>query len=639
MPPTLRATTAAALSVVRRFPPVHWVVHKAALQLIRTSWGERFVRGVVGAQAQTDNEYRAWIQAYDTLSDEDRDAIRQHIDRLRQRPVISVAMAAYRSDPHLLHEAVSSVRAQIYPHWELCIADDASPGEATWAALQALAAEDPRIRIVRRDANGGIAAATNSALALASGAFVAFMDHDDLLAERALYEVAAELELHPNADLIYSDEDKIDERGRRSQPHHKTDWNPELMLGVNAVNHLTVVRRSLLTGLGGLREAFDGAQDHDLVLRAAERATPARIRHIPWVLYHWRQHSRPGSFSRSRAAECAAAAARAVAEHLDRTGQRGTVEEIDLASRWLRVRHALPDPKPLVSVIVPTRDRAELLAQVAEGVLGKTDYAPLELLIVDNGSEDLATHALFERLKADARVRVLDAPGPFNFSRLNNLAAAEARGEVLVLLNNDISMIRPDWLDEMVAQVVRPHVGAVGAKLYYPDGTLQHAGVVLGVGDVPDKVAGHLYAGAGDGPGYQGHLALARNVSAVTAACLAIRKAVYDDVGGMDEAHLAVAFNDVDLCLKVRDAGYDIVWSPHAALYHHESASRGSDLAPEKLARFQAEVQLMRERWGAVLDADPFYGPVFDKRYANYRLGSPPDRVAPWARTSSDNPR
>lgn len=638
MPPTLRATTAAALGVVRRFPPVHWVVHQAALQIIKTPWGERFVRGVVGPQAQTDKEYRAWILAHDTLSDEDRDAIRHHIAGFRRRPTISVVMAAYRSDPYLLHEAVSSVRAQLYPHWELCIADDGSPGEATWKALTELAATDPRIRIVRREANGGIAAATNSALELATGAFVAFLDHDDLLAERALYEVAAELERHPNADLLYSDEDKVDDKGRRSQPHHKTDWNAELMLGVNAVNHLTVIRRSLLTALGGLRGGFDGAQDHDVVLRAAERATPARIRHIPWVLYHWRQHGRPGSFSRARAAECAAAAARAVGEHLERTAQAGAVEQMDIAARWLRVRRAAPEARPLVSLIVPTRDRADLVARCAEGVLAETAYGPIELLIVDNGSVEPATLALFQFLKADPRVRILDAPGPFNFAALNNLAAAQARGQVLVLLNNDISMIRPDWLDEMVVQAVRPNVGAVGAKLYYPDDTLQHAGVVLGVGDAAERVAGHLYAGAGaNHPGYQGHLALARNVSAVTAACLAIRKAVYDQVGGMDAEHLAVAFNDVDLCLKVREAGYDIVWTPHAELYHHESASRGSDLAPEAAARFQREVRVMRDRWGAVLDADPFYGPVFDRRYTNYRLGEPPGRVAPWK--VADGPR
>lgn len=636
----LRATILSALGVVRRWPPVHAVVHQIALQLIKTRWGERFVRGVVGPQAQTDAEYRAWIQAHDTLSSDDRKAVRAHIDRFAARPLISVVMTAYRSDQRLLGEAVSSVRSQLYPHWELCIADDGSPGEATWTALTALAAEEPRIKLVRRAANGGIAAATNSALGLATGDFVAFLDHDDLLAERALYEVAAEVDLHPDADLIFSDEDKIDDRGVRSQPHHKTDWNAELMLGVNAVNHLTVVRRSLLTDLGGVREGFDGAQDHDLVLRVAERATPARIRHIPWVLYHWRWQGKQGSFSRSRADDCASAAARAVQEHLTRTGPSATVEVTPDAQRWLRVRRDVPTPKPLVSVIVPTRDRADLVAQVAKGVLNGTAYAPLELLIVDNGSEEPATHALFARLGQDPRVRILPAPGPFNFAGLNNLAAAQAKGEVLVLLNNDISMMGADWLDEMVAQALRPNVGAVGAKLYYPDGALQHAGVVLGVGDVAERVAGHLYAGAGGNhPGYQGHLVLPRNVSAVTAACLAIRKAVYNSVGGMDAEHLAVAFNDVDLCLKVRAAGYDIVWTPYAELVHHESASRGSDLAPEKVARFAREIRVMRERWGAVLDGDPFYGPVFDKRFTNYRLGEPPDRVAPWRAGAADGSR
>jgi GT2 family glycosyltransferase len=632
MPPTFRATAAAALSVVRRWPPIHGVVHRIALLLIKTRWGERFVRGVVGPEAQTDAEYRAWIQAYDTLTDHDRQAIAAHIARMAHRPLISVVMSAYQSNAILLREAVASVRAQLYPHWELCIADDASPGEATWGLLTKLAAQDSRIKIVRRETNGGIAAATNSAFELAAGDFVAFLDHDDLLAERALYEVAAELEAHPDADLVFSDEDKIDEKGRRSQPHHKTDWNAELMLGVNAVNHLTVVRRSLLNDLGGLREGFDGAQDHDLLLRAAERTPRDRIRHIPWVLYHWRWQGKQGSYSRARPAGCSAAAARAVGEHLARTGQAdASVTQHEGAAHWLRVRRQIAAPKPLVSLIVPTRDRADLVAQCADGVLNRTAYAPLELLIVDNGSVEPKTRALFDRLRADARVRIVEAPGPFNFSALNNLAAAQANGEVLVLLNNDISMMGPDWLDEMVAQAIRPNVGAVGAKLYYPDDSLQHAGVVLGIGGGPERVAGHLYAGAGSNhAGYQGHLTLARNVSGVTAACLAIRKSVYDEVGGMDAERLPVAFNDVDLCLKVRAAGYDIVWTPHAELYHHESASRGSDIAPAAAARFQREVAVMRERWGPVLDDDPFYGPVFDKRFANYRLGEPPDRVAPW---------
>ncbi len=627
----IRAATAKALNVVRRWPVIHWPVHQAARLMVRTAWGERFVRGVLGPDAQTDAQYRLWIQAHDTLTDADRAAISGHITRMADPPVISVVMPAYATPAPLLRAAVGSVRAQLYPNWELCICDDGSPGEAQWTLLQELAAQDPRIRIVRSPANGRIAAATNQALALATGDFVAFMDHDDLIPEHALYHVAALLERHPETDLIYSDEDKIDARGQRSQPYFKTEWNAELMLGQNMVNHLAVYRRSLVEALGGLREGFEGAQDHDLALRAAERIGPDRIRHIPWVLYHWRWRGRQGSFSRDWAEVCAQAARRAVAEHLERTGQTGaTVSNQPGAARWLRVRRPLPQPAPLVSIIVPTRDRLDLFQRCAEGVLHGTDYPAIEFVVVDNGSVEPETLAFFATLRADPRVRILAAPGPFNFSALMNRAVAESRGEILLLLNNDISMIGGDWLSEMVSHAVRPNVGAVGARLLYPDGAVQHAGVVLGIGG-DQRVAGHLHVGApGNHAGYQGHLALARNVSAVTAACLAMRRSIWDEVGGMDAERLTVAFNDVDLCLKIRAAGYDIIWTPFAELYHHESASRGLDLKPEAMARFQGEIDTMRERWGPVLDNDPFYGPVFDKTSSNYRPGHPPDRVAPW---------
>ena len=626
----LRTVSAQALAVVRRWPIIHWPVHQAARLLIRTEWGERFVRGVLGPDAQSDAAYRQWIATHDTLSDADRQAISDHIARMIDPPQISVVMPAFATPAPLMRAAIESVRAQLYPHWELCIADDGSPGEALWRLLETYARQDPRIRIVRRPANGQIAAATNTALRLATGDFVAFMDHDDLLSEHALYHVAARLEERPDTDLIYSDEDKIDARGRRSQPHFKAEWNADLMLGQNAVNHLAVFRRSLIEDLGGVREGFEGAQDHDLALRAVERIGPDRIGHIPWVLYHWRWRGRQGSFSRRWAKLCAVAARRAVAEHLTRTGQVGaTVTNQPGAARWLRVRRPLPAPPPLVSIIVPTRDRLDLLARCADGVLQGTDYDALELLIVDNGSVEPATLAHFETLKADPRVRILPAPGPFNFAALMNRAVAQARGEIILLLNNDISMIEPGWLAELVSHAVRPTVGAVGARLLYPDGTIQHAGVALGIGGV----AGHLQVGApGQHAGYQGHLALTRNVSAVTAACLAMRRSVWDEVGGMDAKRLTVAFNDVDLCLKVRAAGYDIVWTPFAELYHHESASRGLDLEPKAAARFQGEIATMRERWGDVLDNDPFYGPVFDKRFSNYRPGEPPGRTAPWAR-------
>lgn len=625
-----RRTAAAGLRLVRRWPAARAAAHAVAVAMTKTAWGERIVRDLTGPQPQSDAEHRDWIARYDTLSDDDRRAITAHIAQMTGPPTISVVMTTWRSDLGLLREAVGSVTDQLYPHWELCVADDASPDPAVWETLGALAARDGRIRIVRRSANGGIAAATNTALELATGAFVAFLDHDDRLAPHALYEIAAELEAHPDADLIFSDEDKIDAAGLRSQPHVKTAFDPELMLGQNAVNHLCVLRRSLVTALGGLREGFDGAQDHDLVLRASERTD--RIRHVPAILYHWRWQGRQGSFSRERQAECADAAARAVAEHLARTGQAAAAAPWTSGPLWLSVRRALPAPAPRVSVIVPTRDRADLLRRCAEGVLDGTDYPDLELLIVDNGSVEAETATLFAELSADPRVRVLPAPGPFNFAALNNAAAAAATGEILVLLNNDVSVIEPGWLEALVAQAARPEVGVGGGLLLYPDGRVQHAGVVLGVGDYAEPVAAHVALGEdGRGPGYQGALRLARNVSAVTAACLAMRKAVWTQVGGMDAEGLAVAFNDVDLCLKVRAAGYAVIWTPQARLIHHESASRGSDLAPEAAARFAREQAVMRARWGAVLDDDPYYGPLFDRRHAHFRLGEPPRRAKPWA--------
>lgn len=628
MPSPVRNAAAYALRLVRQNAALHRLVHAGAERLIETRWGARFVRSVLETEIVAPTGYEAWARIYDSLTAQEREAIRAHARRLAHQPLISVVMPTYATPPKLLAEAIESVRAQFYPHWELCIADDASPGDAVWKVLTRYARKDKRIKVVRRETNGHICAATNSALALATGEFVALMDHDDLLPARALYDIAVEIDRQPDLDILYSDEDKVDGRGLRFEPYFKSDWNYELLLGQNMVSHLGVYRRSLLEAIGGLREGFEGSQDYDLTLRAAERTTPERIRHIPWVLYHWRQQGLTQSFSESQMARCADAARRAVAEHLERTGQSGCeVTNIPAMPGWVRVRRPVPNPAPRVSIIVPTRDRPELLGPCADGVLAGTDYPDLELLIVDNGSVEAETKALFARLSQDPRVRILDAPGPFNFSALNNRAAAEATGEILVLLNNDISMERPDWLAELVSHAVRPHVGAVGAKLLYPDRTVQHAGVVVGVAGV----AAHWGPGAGEhDPGYFGHLAMTRNVSAVTAACLALRKSVFEEVGGLDEAALKVAFNDVDLCLKIRKAGYDIVWTPYAQLIHHESASRGSDMAPEAQARFNGEIAAMRERWPETWGVDPFYGPNFDRMHTDFRLAHPPVMRRPW---------
>ena len=574
--------------------------------------------------AAADAEYRAWIARHDTLTDADRAAIAARIAVL---PLIkiSVVMPVFNPREAWLRAAIASVRAQLWPHWELCIADDASTTPHV-ARVLAEAAADARVRIVRRAVNGHISAATNSALALASGEFVALLDHDDLLPEHALYRAAEEIAAHPDAELVYSDEDQIDAQGRRCQPAFKPDFDPDLLHARNFVSHLGVYRRSLLLSLGGLREGFEGSQDHDLVLRISERIALARIRHMPAVLYHWRQ---PGaaSFSERWLARCAAASRRAVAEHFCRIGIAVHVRPHPLVPAAVCVVRPLPTPPPLVSVIVPTRDRADLLSVCAEGVLRGTDYSPLELLVVDNGSVEPATAALLARLAQDARVRVLRAGGKFNFSALCNRAVAEARGDIVVLLNNDVEVEKPGWLRELAVQALRPEVGAVGARLLYANGRVQHAGIVLGAG--PDGIAAHAQAGAPrEAPGPGAMLWLEREVGAVTAACLAVRRAAYLSVGGMDEKILPVAYGDVDLCLRLRAAGFSVVWTPFAELIHHESATRLADTDPARAARLQREAAFMRERWGTALADDPFYNANYSLTQL-HRLGEP-RRKPPW---------
>ncbi len=584
----------------------------------------------VVAEAPTEAEYDRWIRLCDTLDEADRFEIGTHIARMALRPLISVVMPAYETPERLLHEAIASVRAQLYSNWELCIADDASPSNSVVEVLEKAAAEDARIRWMRRDRNGNIAAATNSALAMATGEFVVLLDHDDLLSERALYEIAAELNLHPEIDVVYSDEDQLDADGRRLNPYFKPDWNIELMLGHNLISHLGAYRRSLVEQVGGMRLGYEGSQDYDLALRAVAATDHDRIRHIPAILYHWRQHT--SSFSKAREAACVDAARLAIRDYLVSQGAAGAeVVPAPAIQTWTRVRWPIPDPAPSVSIIVPTRDLPELLARCTAAVLDRTDYPVFELIIADNDTSDPEACSLLRKLAKDPRVRVLPSPGPFNYAAINNAATQVAIGEVLVLLNNDVDVINGDWLHEMVSLATRPGIGAVGAKLIYANDTIQHAGVVLGVGTFSGGpgVAGHFGLGQSiEDIGYFANLALARECSAVTAACLAVRRSSYLKVGGLDETNLPVAFNDVDFCLRLRDAGLRNLWTPFAELYHLESVSRGNDLDPDKIERFNHAAQYMRNRWGPVLDNDPFYNFNFSRVDHAFRLAFPPRREA-----------
>lgn len=565
------------------------------------------------------NNYREWVRRYDALDAHDRERMKCNIAGFNEHPLISVVMPVYNTPIELLDQAIRSVRAQIYPKWELCIADDASPNESVRQLLAQHAEQDERIKIIFRNQNGHISAASNSAVELASGEFVALMDHDDLLSEHALYWVVHAISEHPDAHLIYSDEDKISADGVRYDPYFKCEYNRELMLAQNMISHLGVYRRSMLLSLGGFRESFDGAQDYDLALRFLQSISPQQVVHIPRVLYHWRAIRGSAAYATGEKHYAADASRRAVQEHLRCVGVEAHVMSAPQAPTMNRVRYALPERPPMASILIPTRDSADLLAKCVESIQSRSSWENYEIIVIDNGSVEEETFRLFDGMRSN-RVRVIRDDSPFNFSALNNLAAREAQGEVICLLNNDIEVITSDWLEEMLGFAMQPGVGCVGARLWYPDGRLQHGGVVVGLGGVAGHA--HKYCSRSD-PGYFKRALLHQGFSAVTGACLMVRKEIFAQVGGLDE-ELAVAFNDIDFCLRVRERGYRNVWTPYAEFVHHESLSRGSEDSPEKKVRFENEVRFMQKRWGKLLMADTAYSANLTLDREDFSLAWPP---------------
>ncbi len=565
------------------------------------------------------SDYERWARLFDTLDTVVKKQIAQRLEPLSEHPLISVLVPVYNTPPAFLRAAVESVRDQVYENWELCIADDHSTDPAVGTLLTELAASDHRIKVVARPENGHIAAATNSALEVAQGEWVAFLDHDDVLPAHALALVVLALSQRPEAALVYSDEDKVDVEGRRFDPYFKPDFDPLLLLGQNYLAHFLVVRRRLVQRLGGLRQGFEGAQDWDFALRVTELIEPDQVVHIPHVLYHWRAHGQSTAEALDAKPYAVDAGRRTVTEHLLRTGGPAEVTTIPVTGHN-RIRWPVPHPAPLVTMVVPTRD-GRYLESCIESVLRHTTYPAFEVLIVDNGSEDPAILDYMTR-HPDPRVRVMRDARPFNYSALNNAAVHEARGELVLLLNDDTEVASASWLDDMVSQVSRPGVGVVGAKLYYDNGTIQHAGVLLGIGGV----AGHAYRfWAHDSSGYMGRLLLAQTMSAVTGACMLVRREVWQAVGGLEEEHLAVAFNDIDFCLRVRQAGWRVVWTPLAELVHHESVTRGPETL--RIKEFVAETRFMQKRWGVDLERDPAYNPNLTLVYEDWSLAWPP-RVA-----------
>ncbi|MGR9052553.1 MAG: glycosyltransferase [Gammaproteobacteria bacterium] len=567
------------------------------------------------------NDYRLWVERYATLTKQDLVSMKDDIAKQPHWPKIALLMPVFNTRKELLIDALESVLGQVYPYWELCIADDCSDQAHVKNILKRYVAKDARIKTVFRQSNGHISAASNSALELVEADYVALLDHDDVLSPDALYRIGLAIKQHPEAELIYSDEDKLDSDGHRYAPYFKPDWNPDLLTSHNFICHLGVYRTEMIKAVGGFRSEFDGAQDYDLALRCVERIEPARIIHIPRVLYHWRAaegSTANGIHEKPYAVDAMQAVMR---EALARRGLDADVLTHERLPGALRVRYKLPARPPKVTMVIPTRNGFTLVKRCIESILERTDYPDYEIILVDNGSDDIVAVRYFRELARNERIRVIRDDSPFNYAAINNRAAALANGEVIALLNNDLEVINDDWLAEMVALAVRDETGAVGAKLLYPNDTLQHCGVIVGLGGV----AGHSHKHfPKDHPGFCGRLLLTQNLSAVTAACLVVKKSVFDAVGGFDEEHLTVAFNDVDLCLRIREQGYWNVWTPYAQMYHYESASRGYEDTPEKQARFSKEIEYMKTRWGDSLLQDPAYNPNLTLDREDFSLAWPP---------------
>jgi O-antigen biosynthesis protein len=569
-----------------------------------------------------DKAYRNWIRQYDTLTDSDRSAIRLRIEQFAHRPVISIALPVYNVADEWLRRAIESVRSQLYPNWELCIADDCSTLPHIRPLLEQYAREDSRIRVMFRSQNGHISAASNSALALATGEFTALMDHDDELTEHALYYLAEEIQACPDADLFYSDEDMIDSKGQRFDPKFKPDWSPDLFYSLNLLTHLIVYRTELIRRLGGFRLGFEGSQDYDLALRAIEQIPDSRIRHIPRILYHWR--SIPGSVAYGAGEKEYAheRARQAIREHFQRRGIQAKVTEAPGSLH--RIIYSLPDPPPMVSVIMFANSHIKQFGSMIEEILIQTDYPLIELCVIvpawlaDIEKEIAAT------LPSDARLIVRRADAA-SVAAAYNEAAQKAHGSVLCFLSGTTHLISSDWLKEMVSHALRPEVGAVGALILGPDNRVRNGGIIMGM-------RGHVgYAHRRSAAGAIGHLMrllVIQNLSAVSAACMAIRRDAFAAACGFDAEHFPNGYGDVDLCLRLEKKGFRIVWTPYARVgqFDPADAMEGFDLRWAD----SVENKRLHERWPSILANDPHYNPNLTLEREDFSLASPPRQQPPW---------
>ncbi|WP_243005980.1 MULTISPECIES: glycosyltransferase family 2 protein [unclassified Roseburia] len=555
--------------------------------------------------------YEDFLKKYGVKEEE---LARQRQEVFENGPCFSIAVPLYQTKEKYLREMIESVQAQTYTNWELCLADGSGREHSLQPVVGEYIAKDKRIKYCLLDSNEGIAGNTNEALKMADGDFVVLTDHDDLLSPEALYQCAKAVQKEPQTDVIYSDEDKVDMSGKKFfEPHFKSDYNIDLLCTMNYICHLFVVRKDVMERAGLFESCYDGAQDHDFILRCTEKAE--HIVHIPKVLYHWRCHAQSTSENPESKLYAFENGCKAVKAHYDRIGIPAEVEQGPFYGMYRT--HYLWKEQPLVSILIPNKDHAADLKKCMDSIEEKSTYRNFEFIIVENNSTEEETFSYYKEIEKRDNVRVLYYKEDFNYSRINNFGAKEANGEYVLLLNNDTEMIEPDSIKEMLDVCMRLDVGIVGAKLLYEDNTIQHAGVIIGFGGV----AGHAFIGQDrDDNGYFSRIISVQDLSAVTAACLMVRRSVFDEVEGLNE-EFKVAFNDIDFCLKVRKAGYLVVYNPYAQFYHYESKSRGQEDSADKVARFQQEIGLFGERWGELLEhGDPYYNPNLTLDKADFSL-------------------
>jgi len=536
----------------------------------------------------------------------------QRRTKFEYNPKISVVVPTYNTKPEFLRNMIESVTNQTYTNWELCIADGASTNKETLDMLKEYSKLDERIKVKFLKENYMISGNTNEALKLVTGEYVALLDHDDLITENALFEYVKVLNEDREVEFMYSDEDKTDENQLEFfGPHFKQDWAPDTLRSYNYITHFSVFSKKLLDEVGYFNSKYDGSQDYDMILRLTEKAK--KIVHIPQILYHWRVHSQSTAAGIDAKPYALTAAENALRAHLERIGEKGTVRAGKFSGSYKVDFDIIGEPK--ISIIIPNKDEVPSLKKCINSILNKSTYKNYEIIIVENNSKNKNTFKYYDELSKNEKIRVIKWDKEFNYSAINNFGVKHATGEYILLLNNDVEVITNNWMEEMLMHAQRKEVGIVGVKLYYPDNSVQHCGVILGVGGIAD----HLGKEASRyDVGHLGRLCVTQNLSAVTAACLMIKKSIYEEVGGLSE-EFVVAYNDVDLCMKVRQKGYLIVLNPFAELYHYESKSRGMENTEEKVNRFIKEVEMFKDKWGDNL-VDPYYNVNFSKESARFLL-------------------